>query len=129
MQAPVLRIVPNVEEQLRPRLEAALKVRGVKLRDSTLSTFATWDINSRTVLFFGARTDQPVCLIHEASEGRLLGNEKLRALPVTITALRLLQKSIRPILDCGAFDLLEVSYCREPFAVLVDASLLLERLR
>lgn len=129
----VLHAVPSVlspEINLRDALAARLKKgHKVSLTNAGLGTFQTYDMNGRVVLYIGAKTDQPYCLVPVSLAGALFGNSKLRELPMTISCLRTAGKSVRPILNCGAFDAISVTYGLDEFAVAIDAGLLLEKLK
>jgi len=124
-----LRIVTESPSNLRDELAARLKPYKVKLDIAALGTFQTYDLSGRTVLYLGAKTDQPYCLVSRSLEGLLLGNQRLRELPMTISCLRTASKSIRPILNCGAFDAIGITYGLDELAFVIDAGLLLERLK
>ncbi len=124
-----LHLVISRDIHLRDVLEQCLAERGIKLKDSTLATLQTFHLEGRTVLFLKNRKNQSYCLIKRSQCGILLGNGSLRELPMTLSCLRAAGKSIPPILDCGAFDAIDVQYFGEDYAVLVESSFLLEKLR
>ena len=133
MSASVLRLPVkngngNATKDLRDRLAGQLSVLNIKLCDARLGLFQTYDISGRRVLFLGGNTDSPYCIVKNDLEGRLLGNFRMRELPMTITCLRSASRSIIPILHCGAFDGIRIRYFMDEIAIVVDAAFLSERL-
>ncbi len=126
---PVLKVVAASSSlQLRQELTDKLAIRKIRLAVGRLTAIQTWDLNRKIVLV-GANTDQPLCVLPTSFIG-LLGNGHQRELPMTWSQMHMAGKSLRPILNCGAFDIVGVSYgTDEEFAVIVDAARLLEHLK
>jgi hypothetical protein len=126
----VLSIVENpLQGDLRDALAARLRVRRLKLQNAVLGSFQNYDLKSRAVLYVGAKTEQPFCMIPTSLLRGLFGDQKLRELPMTITCVKTAGRSIRPILNCGSFDSIAMTYGFDDLASIMDAGYLLERLR
>ncbi len=125
-----LSIVENPSQgDIREALAARLRVRRIKLANAVLGTFQNYDLKSKTVLYVGGKSDQPFCMIPTGLLRGLFGDLKLRELPMTISCVRTAGRSIRPILNCGAFDTIAMTYGFDDLASIFDAGRLLERLR
>ena len=111
------------------KLERVLKIRKIKLESAVLSTFATYEVTKRKILLVGRKSEQPLVIVHRNIVAGLVGNVALRELPMTISCARMAGKSLRPILNCGAFDAIGMTYGLDEFAVIIDASFLAERLQ